>query len=73
MEQTKFKKICGYCNKQLSKDGICKEVGCMYNGAKQLNPQSEYLIKWKCKYCNMTLGYIPKDKKCPNFTCNRRF
>ena len=43
MDKPKFKKICGYCDKPLSKDGICKGVGCMYSGAKQLNPQSKRL------------------------------
>ena len=39
MKQKDCKKVCGYCDKPLSKDKICKEINCMYNGMKQLNPQ----------------------------------
>ena len=34
-------KQCGYCDKPLPKDNVCKEVGCMYQGARQLNPKSK--------------------------------
>lgn len=35
--EKKLKESCGYCDKTLPKDRICKESGCMYQGMKQLN------------------------------------
>lgn len=31
---------CGYCNKELPKDLICKEIDCWYRGMKQLSKRS---------------------------------
>lgn len=29
-------------------------------------------VKWRCKDCDMPLGYIPKDNKCPNPFCMKK-